>query len=481
VDLGGTSVKAGCFTADGRLVALARRPLTPDRPALGQAEIDIEAVDRAARECIREVTQGGRVKVAGLSVSSQGQMFVTLDERGRALHPAILWYDSRAAEQARWLDKMVPKNAVGRPFIETIATVSKILWLRQHRADRLKTACKYLLLPDYLAFRLTGLAVTDANTASSSGLYAEGAADYCQEALDAAGIRRDQMARIVPPGTPIGKVDAKVASKWGLSPETMLVAGTNDQYAGALGAGNCRPGIISETSGTCMALVTLTRHLPKTMPAGLFGGRFPIRPFDFAMAYSKTAGVVLDWFQREFCDGASWDIMRGWVAGTPIGSRGVTMLPHFEGMVSPEPDSLLRGVFTGLGLHHTRGDLLRATLEALVFALRENVEFLESQGLKIKTVRSIGGGAKDDLWLQMKADVLGRPVERPRVTEAAVLGAAMLAAYGCREFTSLAETSARLYKAEKIFRPDKARHRAYGEPFARYRDLQATMSKGSAR
>jgi xylulokinase len=117
----------------------------------------------------------------------------------------------------------------------------------------------------------------------------------------------------------------------------------------------------------------------------------------------------------------------------------------------------------------------------LVFSLRENVEFLESQRLRIRTVRSIGGGAKNDLWLQMKADVLGRPVEKPRVTEAAVLGAAMLAAFGCREFTSLAETSAGLYQAQKVFHPDQARHRAYREPFNRYRELRARMSEGRGR
>ena len=134
--------------------------------------------------------------------------------------------------------------------------------MREHHPALMARARRYLLLPDYIAYRLTGRAVTDPCTASSTGLYAEDAPDYCMAALSGAGIDKSQVAEIQTTGRPIGKVLKKSAEQWGLTTETLVVTGTNDQYSGALGAGNCRPGIVSMTTGTCLALVTLTEHLP---------------------------------------------------------------------------------------------------------------------------------------------------------------------------------------------------------------------------
>lgn len=292
----------------------------------------------------------------------------------------------------------------------------------------------------------------------------------------AAGIAREQVAEIVAPGEPVARLRPEAAAEWGLTPDVLLVAGTNDQYAGALGAGNCRPGILSETSGTCLALVTLTRQLPHPLPVGLFGGRFPIRDYAFAMAYSKTAGVVLDWFRRELAAGVSFDDLNAAAADVPPGSRGLLMVPHFGGRVSPSPDPAVRGAFLNLTLQHTRADLYRSILEALACSLRENVAFLRRCGLTFDTIRSIGGGAKNEFWLQMKADVLGEPVEKPAVPEASTLGAAMLAACGAGAFASLAETSAAFYRAGAVFRPDAARHAAYDAVFGRYSALQERMT-----
>jgi len=249
------------------------------------------------------------------------------------------------------------------------------------------------------------------------------------------------------------------------------VSGTNDQYAGALGAGNCRTGIITETSGTCLAMVTLAASLPEPLPNGLLGGCFPIKPYYFVLAYVKTAGVVLDWFRRECAGGASFDALNAEARAVPVGCRGLTMVPHFDGMISPAPDAAMRGHFCNLTLQHTRADLYRSILEALAFSLRENMELIRQNGLGIEAVRCIGGGAQNEFWLQIKADVTGKPVEQPAVTESAVLGAAMLAAWGAGAFPSLAETSATWYRIGRVFTPNLVNHERYAAPYRRYREL----------
>jgi xylulokinase len=472
LDIGGTGAKAGIVDPEGRLLALAHRGYQPIATPEGHIEIPVEQIYEAAREAAATVIRQSGAEILALSISSQGQTFVSLDDRDEPLHPAIIWYDSRATEQADQLQKAVQAANLRGPFplVQTIASAPKIMWLRERHPARMAQARRFLLLPEYFSYRLTGRAATDPITASSTALYAHGSPDYCAAALDAAKIRKEQLAEILPAGTLIGRVRPQSAVAWQLSPETQVVTGNNDQFVATLGAGNCRPGMLTVMTGTCLALVALTNKLPDPLPTGLFGGHFPIPPYDYALTYSKTAGVVLDWFKREL-GGASLHEMDGLAAEVPAGSHGAVMLPYFDGMFSPVPNLAARGAFMNLQLHHTRADLYRAALEALGYTFRENLELMEHHGLVMNTVRAMGGGAKSNFWLQMKADIAGRAIEKPQVTETAVLGAAMFAAVGHGAFRSLAEGSEAFAKVERVFEPNAQNHARYEGLYKNYQAL----------
>jgi len=472
LDIGGTGVKAGVFNQKGALLGFSQRRVDPIVSAQGHADISINLVYDAARASVREAVAQSGARIAAMAVSSQGETFVSLDENDQPLHAAILWYDSRAQLEADELRRAVPL-AAGR--INPIYTVCKIKWLQAHFPKVMRKARRFLLLPDYFAYRLTGIPAIDVNTALSTGLLTPDEDKYDPVILKAGGIDLSQLSTILIPGTPIGKVIRPMAEEWGLSPETLLVAGTNDQYAGALGAGNCRPGILSETSGTCLAMVTLAKEKPKGLPAGLLSGRFPIPHSWFILAYSKTAGLVLDWFRREFFSSASLEDMERLASAIPPGSDGLLALPCFDGAFSPVPNPLARGAFYGLALRHTKAHLFRALLESLAYSLRENIELMRGNGFPVDIIRSIGGGAKNSLWLQIKADVTGMNVEKPVVFEAAVLGAAMLAAVGNGGFKSLAESSAALYQPGRVFVPDKNNAQKYQSFYEGYRRLKAQL------
>jgi xylulokinase len=211
--------------------------------------------------------------------------------------------------------------------------------------------------------------------------------------------------------------------------------------------------------------------LPQPLPAGLLGGRFPITRYQFALAYSKTAGVVLDWFQRELNPGGTLRELDDMASRVPVGSRGVVMLPHFDGMISPVLDPQARGGFLHLALHHTRSDMYRATLEALGYNIHENLELMRRAGFSTEVVRSIGGAAKSNFWSQMIADITGLPIERPAITEAAVVGAAMIAAVGNGIFSSLEESSQAFYRIERVFTPEPAHHSIYQRLSEEYAEL----------
>ncbi len=470
IDIGGSGAKAGIYDLHGNLLAAAQRSYKPDAPSEGRAEIAISIIETAVRDAVQDAVAKSGTSIRALSIVSQGQTFVSLDAAGKALHPALLWYDSRAGRQAEALTLARAARPGPHHEIQAISSAAKILWLREHHPESMSRAHRHLLLPDYMTFRLMGRAVTDPHTAASTGL-TTGGESYDADTLAAANIPRDSLADILPPGYAAGTVTPAAATQWGLSPDTLVVAGTNDQYAGAMGAGLYRPGLLSVATGTCLALVTLTPQKPESLPKGLWGGDFPIPGFYFVLAYSKTAGVALEWFQRNLAPDRSLQELDAEAAGVPIGSHGVVACPHFDGQVSPSPNAAVRGLFGGLSLHHTRADLFRSLVESLAFSLRDNVEHIRAQGYDLEQIRAIGGAAKSDFWLQMQADVTGLAVQRPRITEAATLGAAMLAAKGAGDFASLSSSVEGLYKPGHTFTPIPDHTRQYEDPYQRYRSF----------
>jgi len=467
LDIGGTGAKAAVYDEEGTLLGMGRKSLDPHLHADGRVEIPIEKIKEAARRAVQEALHPCPIPPAAVSIVSQGQTFVPLDGKGQPLHPAILWYDSRAALEAEELNRQLACAQSPSPRFSAISSGAKIAWLFRTYPDRMRAAHRFLLLPDYFTWQMTGRPVTDPHTAGSTG-FSLGGLDYHPAALAAAAIQKEQLAEIQPPGTVAGRLLSETAKEWGLPPDIPVIVGTNDQYAGALGAGVAEEGILAVATGTCLAAVTLKKGKVPPLPTGLFEGTFPIPGYSFVLAYTKTAGVALEWFRREFAPALSLAELDQEASQIPPGSHGILVCPHFDGKVSPSPIPEQRGVFAGLTLHHRRADLYRALLESLAYCLRENIAVLTSIGLPIRAIHSHGGGAASDFWLQMQADVTQFSVHRGRVTEAATLGAAMLAATGAGFFPGLKEAVQRMYRTARVFSPSLQTQTAYRQGFDRY-------------
>ena len=155
----------------------------------------------------------------------------------------------------------------------------------------------------------------------------------------------------------------------------------------------------------------------------------------------------------------------------PPGCDGLTALPHLEGATCPEFNPQARGVFFGATLRHTRSHFVRSLLEAVAFMLRRNLELVEDLGVPIREVRSTGGGARSPLWLQIKADVLQKPVISLATEETALLGAAMLGAVTLGVYPDLDAASARMVRLDQVYQPNPALRDVYDLAYARYLEL----------
>jgi len=491
IDAGTTSVKAGLFAPDGRCLGIGRQEYQLETPAADRAQLDPEVYWQACVKTVREAIRQPGVQpeqVKALAVSSQGETTITLDAKGRAIYPALVWLDNRAVDQAAFLAKRFGNEVYSRTGIPDIVPTwpaCKILWIRQNEPEVFSRADKFLLVQDYLIYRLTGRIVTDGSVSCTTLNYDLVKNAWWADVQDAIGIRTDQLPEIVQPGAAVGTLSEAAAALLGLSGKTRVVTGGMDQAVGAIGAGNFQPGMVSESTGAALAIqATITDPMidrSRVVPVYYHSvpGHYLFVPV------CPTAGMAFKWLRDSFFADEmkqaeaektdAYDRLTKLAQSVPAGADGLIMLPHLMGAFSPEPNPLARGSFTGFTLSHTRGHFVRALLEGVAFLLQRNLEYIERTGMVIREIRSTGGGARSRLWNQIKANVCNRPVVTLVNEETALLGNAILAGVAGGVFPSIEAGCQAMVAVKERIEPDGDAP-AYREPYRLFCDLDQRLS-----
>jgi len=482
-DIGTTALKTSLVSDDGSVVGGHVHEYTYETPQPGRAEMAPETYWQAAILGAKELfdqTGADPSSVIAIGFSSQGQSFVPVDRNGEALCKAILWPDQRArhiadAWESDWMPRDEYRRTTGYPWLPAELTAFKVAWLAEQKSNAHR-AWKFLCLPDYLIFRMTGETVIDRVMAQFTGFFNIGQNGWDSRIVAAAGISTDQLPRLVGSGEVAGTLSKAAADCLGIRPDIPVCAGANDQLCGADGAGNVRSEIVSETTGSVMAVVATTPELLND--ENLFVGPHAVGGMHYAMALTMSSGLVLKWFRDLFAPEQDYDTFLVDAASVSVGSDGLTVLPHFHGTGTPTFNPSARGAFIGLTPAHSRAHIVRAILESCCCQLAECMDAIGLSGSRVETVRSLGGGARSDLWLQMKADMLGRPVERPKYAEAASLGAAMLAAVGTGQFRTVQDAAEAWYTPGRRFEPRDNASTQYREVYQRYKNAYDQLYGG---
>ena len=190
------------------------------------------------------------------------------------------------------------------------------------------------------------------------------------------------------------------------------------------------------------------------------------------LPWAPTAGMVLRWFRDALGAGADYNSLCREAAAVAPGADGLIVLPHLSGTGCPSPNPNLRGAFWGLTLAHGRGHMVRAILESVALMVRENLELLEEMGTEIQEIRSLGGAARSNLWLQIKADVCQKDLVVMECTEAACLGVAMLCCTGSGVYRDLAEARENMVHVKKRIWFDTDKAAVYDHVYQEYLKLQ---------
>jgi xylulokinase len=495
IDAGTTSMKGILTDDEGNVHASAMEEYTIDMNG-DQCEIEAEVYWEKTVAVVRALLAKSNVdkdSVKALSFSSQGETLIGVDHLGVPLRKAIVWLDNRSRQEALSIEKHFGLEEIcyrtGQPQVQPLWPATRILWLKENEPNTFNKIRKFLLVEDYLIFKLTGKFVTEQTLVSSTLYYAIREKTWWYPMLDFLGITEKELPEVLPSATVIATVIDAAQQATGLSSSTMVVTGAYDHVAGALGAGNFSEGSVSETTGTAMAMVvTLDHVIPNfviniPMQCHALAGKYLLLP------YGQTAGLVLKWFKDEFCAEEIqaltkthnaediYDRIIHQAENISPGSDGLIMLPHLMGSGSPEFNAHARGVFAGITAGMTKGHFIRAILESIACLMKRNLEVLKVSNIQVTEVRALGGGSKSKLWNQIKADMANIPIITVRGQETAALGAVILAATGTGFFASIESACQKMVKIGQTFFPDTKAHTAYQPVYARYVRLTHYLEK----
>ena len=492
IDVGTTGCKAAVFSAAGELLGSAYREYGWSVPLPGQAVLDSAAVWGRIREAIREAVASAAAAAAASPPTRSrrsapprwGRPWFPSPATGASWAPPCststsagrsTWSGCGAACAAERLFEL-NGNTLGNHY-----GLTKLMWLRDHEPGLYGRADLFLNWAGLVAFLLGGEPAVDHSLANRSLLFDIGRADWSEELLRWSGLERDRLPRPVPSGTVLGEVEPRLAGELGLPRGTAVVSGAHDQCANAVGCGVTAEGSALFGMGTYLCIVPVYRRRPepgRLMERGLNIEHHALPDRWVSFLYNMS-GSLVKWFRDTFAAeehrqarARGEDVYDRAVRRAAPGPAGVDVLPHFFSPMGP-PDYISgsSGVLAGLRLGTTRGEILKGLLQGALFSLKDCTALLPGAGIDIRDYRAAGGGARSAAWVQLAADVLGKPFAVPRVTEAGALGAAIMAGAATGVFRDMEEGARAMVRLERRFEPDPRAVGGLEERYGRYRRL----------
>ncbi len=489
IDVGTTGCKVIAFREDGEILAQAYGEYPLIHPQPGWSELDSNVVWENVSNGIREVAaQTKSDPIEAISVASQGEAVTPVWGNCDVLANAITTFDSRTTgicdEILQDISPIEVMQITGMPPSD-IHTLAKLVWIQRNDPELYKEVWKFFGYEDFINFRLGVQPVVDYSLAARTMAFDIINKCWSERMLGLANVDVSILPDTVPSGTIIGKIGTKVSGELNLPKGVVVVAGGHDQPCGALGAGIIRGGEVMDATGTveCIAPAFPEPVANQQMIEGNFSC-YPhvVEGLYVTLGFVSSGGVVLRWFrdtlaQAELVEAEAsgrdvYDILLDDIPDTP---GTVMLLPHFTGSGTPHLDLGSKGAIVGLSLSTTKGELVKAILEGISYEIKQNLTMLEAAGVEINEIRAIGGGAKSEKWLQLKADMFGKKVIALDISEGVCLGTAILAGTAIGKYNSIEEAVGLLVKPQKTYYPREDISLEYDEKLKTYQQIYPAL------
>lgn len=485
IDAGTTHCKAALFEPNGRLVAVASRP-SPLAMARDR-EIDpltlwtvVDTVVSLATQQVRE-GEGRTVSIACIGIASMAETGVLVDRQsGSVLTPLIPWFDTASRPQTRQLQTLRdPRTQFLKTGVHLLPKhgITKLRWLLDTGRVDARASAVWLSAADFLVFQMTHQFATDPTLAARTGAFDIDEMAWDTSWLETCGIPPEWFPSVIPSGEPIGRLSTRLTTAWGLSTSPSVAIAGHDHLCALYAFAHLLPRCTLDSMGTAETLIGQMPSRPLTSGdygSGLLFGNHVDGRHRFWLGSLSSSGAAVEWFRRQLCQPAlSYPEFMALLQSESQGPTGILYVPYIDSeRLGPS------GVFAGLKQTHTRGQMARAVLEGTAYAMeyiRRQAQVALSQS--IEDLIAVGGGTRNAVWLQIKADVSGTRVLVPQVEEATLLGAAVLAGVKAGLYPSQVEAGRSMVVPQMTeVIPDASRHDQYQAQFIdRYLPLYESL------
>lgn len=478
IDIGSTSIKAAIYDYSGHMVSSGRRKTEVvykhqdgQEYAFWDPDNIWQCVTGASSEAVARLGRPELVK--GVAVTGFACDGVPIDKQGKCLYPFISWHDNRTLEQLEWFSGQADYSRVysingQRPW--HLNTIFRNLWFKQHQPRLYSRIYKWLLIEDFINFKLCGAIATDFSLASTTLMLDQKKLKWSKELFHLFDIDSDIYPQPRPSGTYLGEVSGQAGAQSGLKAGTPVVLGGLDGLLGVYAAAGDQEQHLVGVIGTyehyhrCLSQPILKPEgLNQSIicQAHVIGGKYG------AYGVMVSSGI-LEWFKDNLAGQEAvqskniWEVLMQEAEESQAGSGGVFMLPDMFGSTCPIQDNYSRGAYIGINSRSSRQDLIRATVEGLNYKGLELYQAIAGYtGAGSERIMVTGGATRNGFWMQNKADVYGKIIEVPQIEEATPLGAAMVAGIGVGVYRDFIHAYEQIEREVVTYEPDMKKHKKY--------------------
>jgi len=488
-DCGATNARVIAVDSQGQTLASAtRRNKTAPQPQATSDEWRIWDLDEVWAElaggCQEVCQQVDTSRIAAVTVTTFGADGAPVRSDGTLTYPIISWQETRTQQLAEQIVDLVDPAEI---FAETgyqiiyFNTLLRLMWLRENAPEALQSADCWLMMPGILSMKLCGELSIDPTAAGTMMAMDMGARDWSAKMLSLAGLDGSFFPDWVEPGEVIGTVHSRAAVESGLPEGTPVVAAGHDTQFAPYGSG-MRPGEALLSSGTWEILLLRIDEFTPTHFAFEEGLLFECDalPNLWNPQLLMMGSGVLEWLRQQLFSSRagpaeSYEDMIKAARAVELGASGVSLIPSFVADTGPTKKYNTEGTILGLTMSTTPAQIYRAGLEGLSFQMRWALEILQkATGFTVEGLRVVGGGARNDLWNQIRADVSQLPVVTTTQQEATVLGAALFALMAAGQFDSIQQAVGSIKMDETVYEPSSAAEE-YAALYQRYMEVPPTL------
>lgn len=477
VDLGSTNIKVALYTQQMQLVDRQSYPVDYIREN-GFVEFDADKYFESLTRLIGSMIAANQIpadQVSQITLTGQAESLVVVDKDGNTLMNAISWMDERSVEECKTLSQLFTPTEIeavtGQMAVLPTWPATKILWLKNNKPAVFENAGTYMMLKDFVVYKLTGKMLADMSIATFTFYFDIYEKQYWEKMLSAIGIQLHQLPALAEPCTVAGELTVDAASASGLSQQTRVNIGTLDHFTGMIGTGNVQLGGMTLSTGTVMALTTMSAEpAPRDSGIAMHYGFMP--DTHIMLPVAESGGVSLEWFRRTCMGDITYDKMNEVLSQRQL-PNNLIFLPYLVGTNSPEFDVDASGTFFGLRQENDVFDMACAVMEGVAFMLRKNCDHIRNKGTEIRHIIATGGGSKSPIWCQLQADITGLPVVIPAEKEAACLGCGIIGAVADGVFANFQEASEKVVSFTNKFEPTN--HALYEAKYKKFCALYDAM------